>query len=336
MVAAQDDLLFLNEERDDSTQERPKSMTRTLGRAYIELSAAMLIVGSIVVVSKVITITFPVFLAAALRFAIATAIFLPLLLKTAHGVPSLGKKNTCVLFLQAFAGNFLFSILLLYGLKLTSAAESGIILGTVPVVIGLISFLVLRESLTWNKGIALIIATTGIGVISGLGTAPSAGHEANPLLGNILVFGAVIGEALWTILGKAVSRRVTPLTIASFTSFFGLILFAPFAVYQASSFNFAGVTPLGWAVVVYYVLGTVAAYLLWYHGVSKVPASTAGVFTGIQPVSVVVLSTILLQEPMLWTYWVGIVSVLSAIVLMRWNDVGTRNKEKVISLRNSP
>lgn len=323
------------EERDDSAQERPMSMSRTLRSAYVELSAAMIIVGSIVVVSKVITTTFPVFLAAALRFAIASAILLPLLFKMAHGVPSLGKKDACVLFLQAFAGNFLFSILLLYGLKLTSAAESGIILGTVPVVIGLISYLVLRESLTWNKGIALFIATVGVGAISGIGTTSSAGHEANPLLGNILVFGAVIGEALWTILGKAASGKVTPLTIASLTSCFGLILFSPFAVYQAWSFNFTTVTPLSWAAVVYYGLGTVGAYILWYQGVSKVPASTAGVFTGVQPVSAVVLSTILLKEPMVWSHWVGIVSVLSAIVLMRRNEGGTRNKE-VVPLRNSP
>jgi drug/metabolite transporter (DMT)-like permease len=310
-------------------------MSRTLRRAYVELSAAMVFVGSSVVVSKVITTTFPVFLAAALRFAIASAILFPLLLKTAHGVPSLGKKDACVLFLQAFAGNFLFSILLLYGLKLTSAAQSGIILGTVPVVIGLISFLLLRESLTWNKGIALFIATAGVGAISSIATAPAAGHEANALLGNVLVFGAVIGEALWTILGKAVSGRVTPLTIASLTSCFGLILFSPFAVYQARSFNFATVTPLNWAAVVYYGLGTVGAYLLWYQGVSKVPASTAGVFTGIQPVSAVILSNILLKEPMLWSYWVGIGSVLSAIVLMRRNAGGTRNKE-VVPLRDSP
>jgi drug/metabolite transporter (DMT)-like permease len=123
-------------------------VSSSLRRAYAELSAAMMIVGSFVVVSKVMATTFPVFLAAALRFAIASAIFLPLLFKTARGVPSLGKKDACILFLQAFAGNFLFSILLLYGLKLTSAAQSGIILGTVPVVIGLISFLVLRESFT--------------------------------------------------------------------------------------------------------------------------------------------------------------------------------------------
>jgi len=199
-------------------------------RAYLELSAAMIIVGSIVVVSKVITTTFPVFLAAALRFAIASMILLPLLLRVEHGVPSLGKKDACLLFLQAFAGIFLFSILLLYGLKLTSAAESGIILGTVPVVIGLISFLLLRESLTWNKGIALFIAT--VGAFGGIGTPPSAGQEANALLGNVFVFGAVLGEALWTILGKALSGRVTPLTIASLTSCSGLLLFSPMAVYQ--------------------------------------------------------------------------------------------------------
>lgn len=307
-------------------------MNRRLLRAYVELSVAMVFVGSSVVVSKVITTTFPVFLAAALRFAIASAILFPLLLKAAHGVPSLSKKDACVLFLQAFAGNFLFTILLLYGLKLTSAAESGIILGTVPVVIGLISFLVLRELLTWNKGIALFIATVGVGAISSIGTAPSAGHETNSLLGNVLVFGAVIGEALWTILGKAVSGRVKPLTIASFTSCFGLILFSPFAVYQASGFNFASVTPLDWAAVMYYGLG---AYILWYQGVSKVPVSTAGVFTGIQPVSAVALSAILLKEPMVWSYWVGIVSVLWAIVLMSRNAVGTRNKE-VVPLRDSP
>jgi drug/metabolite transporter (DMT)-like permease len=267
-------------------------MHRRRLRASLELSSAMILVGSMVVVSKVITTTFPVFLASALRFAIASMILLPLLFKAEHGFPSLGKKDTCMLFFQAFAGNFLFSILLLYGLKLTSAAEGGILLGTVPVVIGLLSFLFLREPLTWNKGIALLIATAGVGAIGSIGTLPSAGQGVNPLLGNVFVFGAVVGEALWTILGKAVSGKVTPLTIACLTSCFGLVLFSPLAVYQARSFNFGTVTPLSWAVLVYYGLGTVGAYILWYQGVAKVNASMAGVFTGIQPVSAVVLSNL--------------------------------------------
>jgi len=78
--------------------------------------------------------------------------------------------------------------------------------------------------------------------------------------------------------------------------------------------------------VVYYSLGTVGAYLLWYQGVSKVPASIAGAFTGIQPVSAVVLSNLLLKEPMVWSHWVGIGSVLLDIVLMTQKASGSRKK----------
>lgn len=299
-------------------------MNRTRLRAYVELSSAMVFVGSTVVVSKVITTYFPVFLATGLRFAIATVILLPMLLKANHGFPSLGKKEVWVLFMQAFAGNFLFSIFLLYGLKLTSAAESGILLGTTPAVIGLISFLLLREPLMWNKGVGLLIATLGIGVINSIGAAPSVGQGSNHLLGNVLVFGAVIGEALWTILGKAVSGKVTSLTIASLTSFFGLALFSPFAVYEARGFDFVAVPLLSWTSIVYYGIGTVGAYMLWYQGVSKVPASTAGVFTGVLPVSAIILSNIVLKEPIPWSYWVGIASVLLAIILI------TRSSPKTV------
>ncbi len=105
--------------------------------AYLELSSAMIIVGSTVVIGKVITSGFPVFLASGLRFAISSVILLPILLKANNGFPALRRKDVSILFLQSFAGNFLFSIFLLYGLRLTSAAESGIIIGTTSAVIGL-------------------------------------------------------------------------------------------------------------------------------------------------------------------------------------------------------
>jgi len=290
-------------------------------RAYTEMAVALILVGSAVVASKVITGSFPVFLATGVRFAVSTAILLPLLLKVEHGFPRLEMRDAGMLFLQAFAGNFLFSIFLLYGLKLTSATESGIILGTVPATIGLLSFLFLRERLAWQKIAGMLVATLGIVVINSAG-AGTAGQGSNPLLGNILIFGAVIGEALWTIFGKAVGGRVTPLTIAALTSVFGLALSAPFAFYEAWNFHFAAVALLNWLPIVYHGVATVIAYILWYQGIAKVTASTAGIFSGIIPVSAVVLSVLLLREPMFWSYWVGIGCVCGAIVLIsgRWHS----------------
>src|SRR5436309_2453325 len=117
--------------------------------AYVELTGAMVIVGSNVVIGKVIAAGISVFIASALRFAIASLILLAILLKHAKGFPRLAKRDMLVMFLQSLAGNFLYSIFLLYGLKFTTAAESGIISGTMPAVVGLIAFLFLRERLAW-------------------------------------------------------------------------------------------------------------------------------------------------------------------------------------------
>ncbi len=60
--------------------------------SYVELSVAMVIVGSTVVVGKLVTLSFPVFLASALRFALSSIILLPELLKAGNGFPRLSRK----------------------------------------------------------------------------------------------------------------------------------------------------------------------------------------------------------------------------------------------------
>lgn len=44
---------------------------------------------------------------------------------------------------------FLFNIFLLYGVKSTGAVESGIITSTTPAMVGIISFLFLKERGNW-------------------------------------------------------------------------------------------------------------------------------------------------------------------------------------------
>jgi drug/metabolite transporter (DMT)-like permease len=287
-------------------------------KAYIELTGAMVIVGSNIVIGKMITEGFPVFIASALRFAIASSILLMMLWKSEKkGLLRIDKRDLLVMFLQSLAGNFLYSVFLLYGLKLTSAAESGIISGTMPAVVGLISFLFLRERLVWSKWLGIGLVVVGMIAMNGSSQGVGGGHGADTLAGNLLIVGSVIGEALWTVLSKATAGRVAPLALACLTSCFGFVLFLPIALYQSISFDFASVSLVGWGAIVYYgLVGTVGAYLLWYQGVAKVSAGTAGVFTGIAPVSAVVLSYVVLGEPFAWSHVLGGMCVLLAIVLI--------------------
>lgn len=201
--------------------------------AYLELTLAMAIVGSSVVVGKLLIASFPIFLGAGLRFAIASAVLLPMLISSEKGIPTITRKDWMLLCLQTLTGVFLFTVFLLYGLKFTTAAESGIITSTTPAVLGLISFLFLKERLTWNKAIGIAFTLFGILAINLVGTSAGSERGADPLLGNLLVFGAVIGEALFTIFRKVASEKVTPLAGATLMSILGLLMFLPFALYEA-------------------------------------------------------------------------------------------------------
>jgi drug/metabolite transporter (DMT)-like permease len=219
-----------------------------------------------------------------------------------------------ILFLQALTGVFGFSVCLLYGLKISTAAESGVILSTTPAVMGIISFLFLKERMVRHKVIGIAFTIFGIIAINTIGTLTTTERSYNPLLGHLLIFGAVVGEALFTILGKAVSERITPLAISTFVSLFGFLLFLPFAIYEAIDFNFSATTLVDWGSIIYYgVIVTVVGFFLWYQGVSKTSGSTAAVFTGVLPVSALLLSYIILDELFLWSHAVGVICVLVGI-----------------------
>ncbi|WP_197276369.1 DMT family transporter [Bacillus sp. JCM 19034] len=141
---------------------------------YIKMFLAMLIVGSSVVSNKMLVEHVPVFIASELRFAIATIILISLLCKY-EGIPKVRAKELLILFLQALTGVFLFSVCMLYGLKHTTALEGGIITSTLPAVMAILAFIVLKErpSLKVLIGIGLtmigltFIQTTGSTIVSG-------------------------------------------------------------------------------------------------------------------------------------------------------------------------
>jgi len=60
--------------------------------AYLHAAAGMATVGSSAVVGKATVEALPVFLASALRFALAAAVLVPLLLRSANGMPQICRR----------------------------------------------------------------------------------------------------------------------------------------------------------------------------------------------------------------------------------------------------
>lgn len=295
--------------------------------AYTKIAFAMAIVGSSVVFGKLITFKFPIFLASELRFIIASIILIPLLLRKEKQFPIIRFKDLSILFLQALTGVFLFNVFMLYGLKYTTAIEAGIITSTLPAVIGLVAFLFLKERMTIKKGLGIIFAVSGVFLINLVGG--EVGNN-NSLLGNILIFGAVLGETLFITLGKLLSNRLAPLTISTMMSILGLIMFLPFSIYEAKDFDYSSVGIGDWLNILYFgIVVTVLAFLLMYQGLSKVPASSAGVLTSVLPLSSVILSFLILKEKFLLTHMIGMSFVLIAIFFISRESLGEEMESSI-------
>lgn len=281
--------------------------------AYLQLAAAMALAGTTVAVGKAVVEHLPVFLFSAIRLLIAAAVLWPLAVREpGPALGDLSRHQWRDLFLLAFFGVFLFTVLTLFGVTYTGAASAGVIIGALPAAVALLAWVMLRERLLPRVVLAAVVAGAGI-IALNVNGAPAG---PRPLLGNTLVLGAVFAEALFTIYAKRLSGVLPPIRMAFGVNVVGLVLMAPFAAATLPSFNFAAVPPSIWAWVVYYALmASVISFILWYRGIIHVPASHAGVFAGILPLSAIAVAVFALGEPVTTTLAVGAALVLVAIAL---------------------
>ena len=143
----------------------PSSPRTPLATGYLLLFAGMALVGTYTALSKPLSEAFPVFLLAWLRFAIAALVMMPWL-RRVHDEPPLSSTVKRALFLQSLFGNFLFSILMLGGVALTSAAAAGVIMAALPPLVAVFSWWFLRERAGARVWLATALAAAGIALLS--------------------------------------------------------------------------------------------------------------------------------------------------------------------------
>lgn len=290
----------------------PRSQ-RLVGAACLALS--MSLVGSYVALSKVLVAAFPVFLLAWLRFGIGGAAMLHWLRKPANE-PPLTPRTRGLLFLESFLGNFLFSICMLFGVSMTSAVSAGVIMAAIPAVVALLSWAFLRERIAPRTWAAVACAAAGIALLAL--SKPTGATAAGRLtwLGDLLVFGAVICEASYAVIGKRLTGTLGPKRITALINLWGLALVTPFGLWSALRFDFAAVSAGVWVLLLFYALAaSVWTVWLWMTGLKGLPAAQAGVFTVMLPVSAALVGVFALGEALGGLQLLAFVLALAGVLL---------------------
>ena len=304
----------------------PASATASSSRplAYAALALSMALVGSYVALSKPLAAAFPVLLLAWLRFGIGGVAMWSWLKKPADEPPMTGQTRR-LLFLESFLGNFLFTVCMIAGVKLTTAVSAGVIMAAIPGAVAVLSWIFLRERVAPRVWAGVGCAVLGIGLLSlskgelhaPANTALQGQNTSNLVwLGNLLLIAAVLCEASYAVIGKKLTGTLTPRRITSLINLWGLALSTPFGLWLAWGFDFGSVGAGTWLLLLFYAMAAcVWSVWLWMTGLKHVPAAQAGIFTVLLPISAALVGVLVLGERLAGIQLLAFGLALAGVVL---------------------
>lgn len=271
-------------------------MNSQLWRGAFYGIAAAAIWGGMYVVSDQVLNVIPPFALLTLRMAqglIALGILLAL-----QGKLRLPFRDVLKLIGVGLIGNGLSLGAQFLGTALSTAANGAVITSASPAFIVFFAWLILREPLTRNRLLAVALASIGVLVILDLSTLD---FSSTKLQGNLWLVFAALTWGAFSVLVRKVSANYPSLTITWYGFFGGLIVGIPMGMIELSRqpVVMTDITPAIILGILYLGLISTALALYWWNlSFALVPASTASLFFFAQPLVGVLLSALLLGEPL--------------------------------------
>ena len=300
------------------------------GLGKLCLAGAFTLAGTSVITGYLLSARLGGFTIMAVSMAIVLTGLLPFYAaRTFRTAKTLTRRDWAMLLLQAVFGIFLFRLFLLFGVRLTSTAEAGILTGATPAITALLAFFVLKERVSGFAAAGIAVTVAGMVLLQGnslFSVRFSSGH----FFGNTLILCAAASESTFNVIsrkhrntgGNASQTALHPMVQTLLVCAFTLGLCAVPALLERP---FVAIARLGWqellALVWYGIVVTALAFALFYAGARRCDAYTIAAFSGAMPLTSVLLSLFFLREPIAWIQWLG-----GGLILLGMGWIGQKNR----------
>jgi drug/metabolite transporter (DMT)-like permease len=265
------------------------------------------------IIAKIALREFPPILLSCVRTSLAALFIIPIYLWNARTKKDTWNRDDVpvLIFLGVF-GVALNQIFFVAGMSRTSVGHSALMIGITPVIVLLIAAAMRQEHITLKKVLGMLLAMGGVAVLN-FSPAKSAGAT---LFGDMLILMASITFALFTVIGKRVSKRHDSITVNTFAYLGGAIALLPLSYYSGHDFSFAALSTSAWLSVIYMAaFPSVLCYLIYYYALRYIPASRISAFSYVQPLLATLMAVPLLGEHITSALALGGVFILGGVYL---------------------
>jgi drug/metabolite transporter (DMT)-like permease len=239
------------------------------------------------------------------RMLFALPLFSVLAWRTSRGAQPLTRRDWLVVCGLGFSGYYLASFLDFAGLKYIGASLERLILYLNPTIVLLLSVVLLRQRVSRAQWIALALSYAGVLVVFGHDVEFS-GSQAP--LGAALVFGSAVSYALYLVYSGTAVKRLGALRLSGLaTSIACVLCIAQFFVLRPPSAMVVAPQVI-WLAILNATLCTFVPVLLVMLAIERIGASLTSQMGMVGPLSTILFSVWLLDEP--FTIWIAMGTAL--------------------------
>lgn len=183
-------------------------------------------------------------------------------------------------------------------LRTTEAATTAWIVATTPVFIAILGAVFLRETLGAGRVFGIALAAVGVMGIVSRGNLTALGAGEAFTFGDTLVLISAVNWAVFSTLSRR-GLQAHPATRMMFYVMASGWLFSSIWFFSVGGLReLPRLTLNGWLGALFLgVFCTGLAYIFWYDGLQLIPAAQVGAFLYIEPPVAVVVSALILGEP---------------------------------------
>jgi drug/metabolite transporter (DMT)-like permease len=184
------------------------------------------------------------------------------------------------------------------GLSLTTPINTAILMTIIPIAILVVALALGKESLTWQKGLGIILGALGaLGLVGG---SQFSWDNANNLGSLFLIFNSLT-YAVYLVLIKPLMQTYHAITVTKWVFLFGCLGVLPFGWGELMTGRWELMPDWGYWILAYVIIGaTFLTYLLNAWGLKYVNASVVGFYVYLQPVLTSIIAIFFRQDELTW------------------------------------
>lgn len=284
------------------------------GRLHALLVLVVVCWGGGAVATKIAVAYMPALTAVAVRGWIAAVLLLIVLRLSGQSRPRVYLRDLPLLVALGLSGFSINSVLVFNGLRVASAAEATVIGALGPVFTVLLAALLIRERITLFQIGGLMLTCIGAAFVA----LPAEGFviTADHWLAILYLLGGSTLFAIYSVIGKFVLRRFSPLAATTYACAIGSALLVPIVLLTGDLNGLISAPAPAWIGILYLaVFSTLIPLTIWFHAVKRIGAGRTAIFSNAVPVATMFLGAVILHELVTPLRVLGVLLVFSGVLL---------------------